>query len=613
MKKFLCFALCIIFCLGALVGCGGLGEDEKGPSIRMYLTDFPYTLDPAAIQLNSDADTILSLIYEPLTAIDEDGDVVGALATEWEYVYDEIYSLHKMTFELRDTKWSDNRKVSAADVVYAWTRILDPEFNSPYASLLYGIKGARAVKAGVATIDDLGIAATSDTTLEVTFEDEYNYDLFAEQVANVHLAPCREDVISRNPETWCTTAADMVCNGPFRIQTMDMPSEKSESKSDSDCKLVIERNAYYRRSESMPLDKYVTPYRIVCLYSEGLYRDYKDDGKVTQEAFQAYRYIDGSVYFLSSFEKQTYDYFKNDIETVNTLNGFAFYFNTENELLKDADVRKAFSAAIDRTAITEATGTGERPANGYVPNGVFNTDGDSDFREVGGDLYNVKSDMDAAKALVKGKSKEGTLTAIYLIPQNEYTVKNFKNNVSYSNSYKVIMEKAAEYWTKLGYTVECKGLYPTEYFKALTNREFDIIGTNISGGSSDALCYLAPFAKEYSGAGTVIDYSVDLDDTTEVFGKHYSNIDDADYSALIDSAVKTNDRAERAEILHNAEKKLAELCPATMVFWYTNSYVASSDVSGYDTNWYGYFDFKDLTLKNWRKVNAAEESAEESK
>jgi oligopeptide transport system substrate-binding protein len=201
MKKIISLMLCLLMCVSVLASCDSLTEDEKGANVRVYLTDYPYTLDPAVVQLNSDVEQILSLIFEPLTTIDEDGNVKPCLATEWYYDYDEIYQLHKMYFELKETKWSDNRNVTADDVIYAWRRILSPEMDSPYASLLFGIKGARDVKSGVGTIDDLGLAAVDDTLLEVTFEKEYDYDLFAEQVANIHLAPSREDIVTRYEKT----------------------------------------------------------------------------------------------------------------------------------------------------------------------------------------------------------------------------------------------------------------------------------------------------------------------------------------------------------------------------------------------------------------------------
>lgn len=614
MKKLLSLMLCLLFCVSALAGCDGLSEDEKGANIRVYLTDYPYTLDPAVIQLNSDVEQILSMIYEPLTTIDEDGEVQPALATEWYYDYDEIYQLHKMYFELKETKWSDNRSVSADDVIYAWRRILDPEIDSPYASLLYCIKGARDVKSGVGTIDDLGLAAVDDTLLEVTFENEYDCDLFAEQVANIHLAPAREDIVTRYEKTgedWAGSAANIVCNGKFRVQSMDMPREKREDEQDFSgkfaCKLVLERNAYYVRDpEEDDLDSEVLPYRITCYYMEGQTDYYPNETGLTQEAFQANRFNAGELYYLSAFDSQTYSAFKDDMETQQTLNGFAFYFNTANETLSDANVRKALSLALDRNAIAQAVGTGEVPATGYVPNGVFDTDNETDFREVGGSLYNTSADKAAAQSLLGGK--KGKLTVTYLVPQNSHTIKNYKRYINYdsSNKYKIAAEAAGNYWKELGFTIEYRGLNPEEYLAALVNRDYDIIGVNILSGSVDAFSYLAPFAKEYSGTGTVVDNSVANDE--EIFSTHYTNIDNAEYSSLITDALNAANRADRAAILHQAESKLVELCPATMVFWYTRSFVANDDmISGYDTdNWFGYVGFGDTKLSDWREVNESE-------
>lgn len=617
MKKLLSLLLCLLFCISALASCSSLDDDEKGANIRVYLTDYPYSLDPALVQLNSDVEQILSMIFEPLTTIDEDGEVQPGLATEWYYKYDEIYQLHKMYFEIKETKWSDNRAVSADDVIYAWRRILDPAVDSPYAALLYPIKGARNVKSGVGTIDDLGLAAVSNTLLEVTFENEYDCDLFAEQVANVHLAPSREDIVTRyekNGEDWAGNAAYIVCNGKFRVQSMDMPREKKQDEQDFSgkfaCKLVLERNAYYvRDAEEDALDAEVLPYRITCYYLEGQTDYYPDEvaDKITQNQFQANRFDAGELYYLSAFEKATYEKYKEDLEVKQTVNGFAFYFNTKNEILASADVRNALSMALDRTAITEATGTGEVPATGYVPTGVFDTDRKTDFRNVGGNIYNVTADKAGAEALLKGK--KGTLTVTYLVPQNKYTTTTYRKYINYDNNvYKTIAEEAGKYWSDLGFKIEYRGLDPEAYRTALLTRDYDIIGVNILSGSVDAFTYLAPFAKEYSGTGIVVDNSVANDE--EIFNTHYTNIDDADYSTIITNALNAPNRAERASILHQAESKLAELCPATMVFWYSRSFVANDKmISGYKTDsWFGYVDFGDLELDDWRDVNASEEA-----
>ena len=620
MKRFISLMLCLLMCVSVLASCDSLSEEEKGANVRVYLTDYPYTLDPAVVQLNSDVEQILSLIFEPLTTIDEDGEVQPCLATEWYYDYDEIYQLHKMYFELKETSWSDNRAVTADDVIYAWRRILSPEMDSPYASLLFGIKGARDVKSGVGTIDDLGLAAVDDTLLEVTFEQEYDAELFAEQVANIHLAPSREDIVTRyeqNNEDWAGSAANIVCNGKFRVQSMDMPREKREDEQDFSgkfaCRLVLERNSYYVRDpEEDALDSEVLPFRITCYYMEGQTDYYPNEHGFTQETFQASRFNAGELYYLSSFDAQTYASYADKLETKQTLNGYAFYFNTTNDLLKDADVRKALSLGLDRTAIANAIGTGEVPATGYVPNGVFDTNKDTDFRTVGGNLYSTGADKAGAEALLKGK--KGTITITYLIPQNNYTVRFYKKYINYdSNKYKLAAEAAGKCWEALGFKVEYRGLDPEAYQKALLTRDFQVIGVNVVNGSVDAFSYLAPFAKEYSGAGVAIDNTVANDQ--EIFNPHYSNIDDADYSKLMTDALFCTDRAQRASLLHQAETKLNDLCPATMLFWYSRSYIANEDmISGFTTDsWFGYVDFGKLKLDDWREVNESEALVSEAR
>ncbi len=613
MKKIVCLVLCLAFCVSVFAGCG-LKDDEKGANVRVYLSDYPYTLDPAVIQVNSDVEQILSMIFEPLTTIDENGKVQPGLAEEWYYDYDEIWQLHKMYFKLKETAWSDNSPVTADDVIFAWRRILDPEMDSPYAALLYPIKGARTLKSGVGTIDDLGLAAVDDTLLEVTFEDEYDVELFAQLVANVHLSPCRENIVTRyekQGEDWAGSATNIVCNGKFRVQTMDMPREKRENEENYPdefaCKLVLERNAYYLRDvEKHDLDKYVTPYRITCLYFEGQYSYYKDEQGKTQKVFQSDLFDMEEIFYLGSFEKSTYERYGKKLDTQQTLNGFSFYFNTENEILSDVNVRKALSYALDRNEIvTDVTGTGEVAATGFVPNGVFNTNRKDDFREVGGDLFSTN--MDEAKKLMKGK--KGTLTITCLNPLNDHTVKEFKKYIDYDNVYENVAKKAAEYWGKLGLTVKVEAVEPDEYLRRLTERDYDIIGVNVLTGSVDAFAYLAPFAKEYSGTSSVVNN--DVANYDEVFSKHYTNIDSKDYSKLITKALETGDRAERAAVLHDAEKMLVdELCPATMVFWYSRSFIASNQISGIKTDsWFGYVDMGDLKLKSWRKVNEEESIA----
>ena len=58
-----------------------------------------------------------------------------------------------------------------------------------------------------------------------------------------------------------------------------------------------------------------------------------------------------------------------------------------------------------------------------------------------------------------------------------------------------------------------------------------------------------------------------------------------------------------------------QTCPATMLFWYSRSYIANEDmISGFTTDsWFGYVDFGKLKLDDWREVNESEALVSEAR
>ncbi len=613
MKRFIALTLVALMALVALAGCSSLKEDEKGANISVYMSAFPNCLDPAVVQTNADVTQIFGLIYEGLTAVDENGKVVGALAEDWYYEFDNVHKEHKMFFELRsDAYWNDGRKVSADDIVYAWKRILEPGFESPYASLLFPIENAKAYKNGSTeiSVDDLGISAYEDELLCITFErryDEdgndlgsYDIDLFAEQVSCIGLVPLREDIITdaeknaENGQTWDDIAASIVCNGPYGVKNLE-----------EGIRLVLERNSSYGRETDQALDKAVKPYRITITYQPNTI-----DGKVEEPKseidFQMDRFDNENIFFMSAFNKDSYAVYSEDVkDVVDMMSTYVYYFNTENELLASKEVRQALSMALDREKIvSEVTGSGEKAVTGYVPTGVFNTGRKNDFREVGGDLYSTGADTDKAKELLSG-AKKGTIKIAYLIPDSKDFITDYRSKVKLENVYQLIAEHTKGVWEELGYTVELEGLYEPQYREALSNRTYDVIGVTNVVNSVDAYAWLSPFASRYSGCK--VTPSLDGEDT---YTAHQTNWENEEYDAIMDKVCYENDREIRAELLHEAEKILADECPATALFRYTNGYVKSGKLSGIgDTFYFGYRNFNDLSLKGWREINAAEEEA----
>ena len=127
----------------------------------------------------------------------------------------------KMNITLRSgNSWSDGIYVSAEDCIYAWKRVLDPEFNSEACCLLYDILNAREAKQGDCSIDDVGIYAIDELVLQITFVGDIDYNAFLLNLTSIALAPLRERIVEKNGD-WAKKPATTVNSGPFMIRRVN--------------------------------------------------------------------------------------------------------------------------------------------------------------------------------------------------------------------------------------------------------------------------------------------------------------------------------------------------------------------------------------------------------
>lgn len=582
MKKMLSLILAMIMVVSVVTGCTTLAKDEetgnydKGAIIDMYLTTEVYDFDPQRSITDDAMLKIYSLIYEGLTKLDENGKWQKALMKSYKVDVDKDGEF-TILVTLNNTRWSDGRTVQAADFVYSWKRLLDPDAPNESSSLLYDIKNARAIKTGDATVDDLGIAAVDTYVLQIEFEQKIDLDLFFENCSSVALVPLREDVITRykdanNDEIWAQKSTSIVTNGPF------CPKEIVYGNT-----LRLERSSYYyiKADSEEPLDKYVIPYRLLTSYSTG-------NAEAQLNALNSGNlFYDGELP-LASRAQYASSAVVNDMMATHT-----YVFNTKNELFTKPEVRRALSMAIDRSQVVSLI-TFAKPATGYIPYKVFDTTSGTSFRTTGGDILSTSGDVSGAKSLL---SQAGVSGGSFTL-----TVRN--NEVD-----KAIADYVAGVWGELGFTVSVETvkatanssdstLYVDNFQKLYDSGEFDVIGIDMMMLSPDAFSALSQFAVSYSGNG------VDMDsDNYELYG-HISGYANDDYNALIDSAYAEKDRAARATILHQAETKLLEDMPIIPIVFLQDAYVYTDALSGIETTYYGTRNFNDTQLKDYMTYKA---------
>lgn len=655
LKRFLGLLLCLATLISVFVGCTG-GVQDTGAITTIYM-DYTTNFDPALAYNDTAASQFLSLVYQGLVTVDDNGKLKKSLATGWKLKDDNILEI-----SLGESYWNDGTAVSASDFIFAWKRILDPEFDCDAASLLFGIKNAVEAKNGNCSIEDLKAYASGTNTITVELIDGYNYETFLYNCASVALLPLRNDVVNKIAEDvnelplkpgesyyndvehgWSTLAAVMNNNGPFYVKKFDLFGSAATEESDASAAVItLERNKYYYRPADSDTKetKYVTPYRLnVVVLKPG--EDISDGLK---------KYNDGSCFYISHFDVDDLGKLsEKDVKVNDAMATYSYYFNTENDLFKDAKVRTALSMAIDRKEVVDNIVHYGTPAEGLISTGVFNTTRKTSFAEERTSKLKTTADVEGAKALLK---EAGVTSGSFTI-----TVRDSVVDVA-------VAEYAKAQWEKLGFKVEVKALgykgysyyeqtgfetndagerdgykiepvysnlVKDEYNNALKAGDFDVIGIDFNMLSTDAFAALAMFGTTYSGGA--YDLSVTADTFEEIphvtgyVSDEYTSIItaalylDADsYNAMPDSVkksvgadakkIKSMDADELAElkaaILHAAEDYLMGDMPVLPVYYMQNVYMVNKKFTGIKVDYYGHANFTKAKNKTYKGGAAAE-------
>lgn len=397
MKRTLALVLAMIMMLGMFAGCSKTetettttaaaegetttaAEGEELDAEQYYNTYIgaePTTLD---ISRSSDTygGTILTAISEPLTRLaDVDGEykVIPAAAKEWSVSDDGLV----WTFKLNENKWRDGSAVTANDFVYAYRRLADPDTAAPLSYMFECIKGYKAVQSGEAEPDTIGVKAVDDLTLEITLEAPTPH--FMSLTSLRFAAPLNQAAVEEHGEAYGSELDKIECNGPFYIESWTHQSE-----------IVLKKNPNYWNADEVKLE--TVTYRII------------GDENTAYNEFEI-----GGIDYVSTGKKEWVDRFDQKEGTYRVTYPLAtesfIFFNQNDELFSNANIRKAFSIGLDRADINEVVFTGLRvPATGWVASAI--AVGETNYREQAGDMIAELSKQGEAKELLlKGMEELG--------------------------------------------------------------------------------------------------------------------------------------------------------------------------------------------------------------
>lgn len=118
---------------------GQAAAARYGGVYRRPLANNPSTLDPALIS-DTYGFTVAQQIFDGLVQYDGSLTIVPAIAQSWKGSRD---GLSWLFFLRKGVKFHNGREVVADDVVYSFTRILDPKTKSKAAEVFLKVKGAK--------------------------------------------------------------------------------------------------------------------------------------------------------------------------------------------------------------------------------------------------------------------------------------------------------------------------------------------------------------------------------------------------------------------------------------------------------------------------------------
>jgi peptide/nickel transport system substrate-binding protein/oligopeptide transport system substrate-binding protein len=180
------------------------GEDVY----RRPLGNDPATLDPARIA-DIYSRSVSQQIFDGLVHFDQTLTVTPALAQHWKASRDGLV----WTFSLRrGVKFHHGREVTADDVVYSLTRLVNPKIGSAAGDLFLNVKGAVEFRAGRAkTIS--GLSAVDRYTVEVVLSEALVPFVSVLAVGHAKIVP-RDVVAEKGDEAFGVAP---VGTGPFRF------------------------------------------------------------------------------------------------------------------------------------------------------------------------------------------------------------------------------------------------------------------------------------------------------------------------------------------------------------------------------------------------------------
>ncbi|MBS0624661.1 MAG: peptide ABC transporter substrate-binding protein [Verrucomicrobia bacterium] len=514
-----------IFCVFLTIFGACQQAPSRQQSLKINIISDPPTLDPRkARDLN--AITVMNMLFEGLSRISKSGSTELALAEKVEISND----CSRFVFYLRKSLWSNGDPVTSHDFVSSWKSSLSPEFATDQAYQLYVIKGAKAAKSGEIPVDEIGVHAPNSRILIVELEQPTPY--FLELLKIPVFFPVHKSVFEN--ADWSIKPETHIGNGPFILENWKRSAH-----------LTVQKNPNYWESDRVLLEQIelamMTPDTELRMFEDG-----KIDwagSPLSNIPIDAVAHLKNTKEFHSSNLSGTY------FLRLNT----APYIGEKKNPLSNANIRRALSMAVDRTAIAEhILQGGQQPAFKLVPNEM----------ELSTKLKSLE-DMSGRELYKLGLTE----LALDLYEPLMLSFSGTERNAS-------ITQALQKQWEdKLGITVLLEAVEPKAYFQKISQKDFQMAAGSWIADFNDPINFLEVF-KYKKGSTNNTDW------------------EDTKYIDLLNRSAICKESEERKQLLSEAETILLDQMPIIPIFYFALNYLQQDRLEDVALSPLGQIDFR---------------------
>ncbi len=453
--------------------CSLFENDGSGHTFKVSISSNPENLDP---QISNDAASVAvgKNMFVGLLRV-SNGRLTAGVAKDYLISNDGL----KYTFYLDERyKWKGlddfSADVTAHDFVFAFKRLFDAKTESPHADKYFCISGAQEAYNGAIALDEIGVKALDDYTLEFTLA--YPNAEFLYFLAELPASPCNKEFFEACKGKYGLEAENIASNGAFYVRYWLYDKYNKSNY------IRLSRNSYY--SEINRVYPSGVTYFIDPGFTEKLNAFTTETTDILIDYSDASKLTDSEYLYTSQFYAT-----------------HGIIFNQTNEVFAKKDVRELFSMAINRAGLDA-----EFPKNLSAAYSIFPPE-----TVISGSVY--ESGFDAS--LLEYNKITAQYRWNFLLSESEKSQLNNMNILvcdTFTNSDKLRL--ISDSWYDIfGIHFGIEVVNEADYNQRIASQDYDIALVSLSPENGDVFGYLSGFGRS-SAYGVCLNEVVKIEYTS---------------------------------------------------------------------------------------------------